>query len=617
MSVTSLRSRMIEAFRAKLFILMALVGAVFIIFLFQLINLQFIQGSDYVARARSNMEDFIPVPASRGEIYDRHFQLGTKTNNVLASNRPSFNITMVPAKFETVAEMESVVTRVAGVLGVDAAEILKEVRAANRWQRIVIKEDVPFEAVVTIASHEELFPHISWEDSPVRVYNHGPAFAHALGYIGSITTDEYDRLKNQGYKYYQKVGKTGIERQYDSVLRGTDGNMKRIVDVRRRTEGEEMGTEPLAGNNMVLTLDYELQMAAWKAMEGKMGSVIAMKPATGEVLVVLSKPDFDPNMLIAKTSNAVIAELTMNDDKPFLNRGIQSIYPPASTFKLVTSIAALEEDKWKPDWTFYCPSYYILKGLVDRSYQCYKRQSHGTLDMYGAIGKSCNVYFYNLGYKIGPTSIMKYAEYFGLNQLTGIDLPGEKAGVVPSKQWKMKTFGQSWFDGDTINLAIGQGFTSITPIELAQFVSSVVNSGVAYKPYMVKEVRSQDNLVIVKKNERTKLREVPLTASTVTAVTTGMRRAVQEGGTAARLSYLKVPIAGKTGTVQTRSKIKADDSQHAWFVGFAPFGGSPEQAVVVVVMVEYGVAGAIAAVPVAEAVFSKMIQMGYFNVPQS
>ncbi|HPA64453.1 MAG TPA: hypothetical protein PLC67_10890, partial [Spirochaetota bacterium] len=250
MSNTSLRGRMLEAFRGKVFLYMSVTGGIFIIFVFQLINLQFIQGSYYTARSRSNIEDNVPVPASRGEVYDRHFDIKSSSNKVISSNRPSFNITTVPAKFESKKQMAEIVQRVAVLLGVDSFELLREMDKANPWQRIVIKEDVSFDVVVSIASHEELYEHIMWEDAPVRVYNYGPVFSHVMGYIGSIDPGEYDKLKDQGYKYYQKIGKNGIEKQYDNFLRGTDGSVKRIVDVHNRTEGEELGDEPVSGNNL-------------------------------------------------------------------------------------------------------------------------------------------------------------------------------------------------------------------------------------------------------------------------------------------------------------------------------------------------------------------------------
>ena len=608
MSQTSLRTRMLEAFRRRMLIVMGMMAAVFIILLGQMVNLQIIQGETYRQRARMNMENYIPIPASRGEMYDRNFKIGRR-NEVIVSNRPSFNITTIPASFKNKEEMAAVIRPLCRLLKISYDDVMADIRSRNPWERVVIREDIGFDTIVLIASNQHLFPNIDWEDAPVRVYNYGNMFSHAVGYIGTISPAEYKRLRDSGYRHYQKIGKSGLEGEYDSLLRGVDGHYRRVVDVRNRIEGEEVGLQAVAGNNIVLSMDFEVQKAAWEAMNDVKGSCVVLKPHTGEVIALVSRPDFDPNMIISKNNAKIIEELNADKNKPFLNRAIQSKYPPASTFKIVTSIAALEEDKWNPNYTFFCPGKYTLKGFIDKDFYCYA--SHGTLDMYWAIARSCSVYFYQLGYKIGPTIILKYADYFGLSGKTGIDLPGEIQGFLPTKKWKLKTFGQQWFDGDTVNLSIGQGFVSVTPIEMANLVCGIVNNGIIMRPYLVREVLSPDNKKVLRKIEPKKIREIPLSPMTLDTLRQGMRLAVKSG-TAARLSYLKVPIAGKTGTAQTRSKRTDDYSQHAWFVGYAPFDGPVENAVAVVVMIEYGVAGAVGAVPVAERVFSKMLSLGYF-----
>ena len=612
-SLTSLRVRMFEAFRKRMYVYIAASAIIFFIFFMQLINMMIFQGQDYQQKSRSNMEDYIPIPASRGEMYDRNFSPDGLGNKLLVTNRPSFNVTFVPAKFQDKAEMETTLRRVCTLLKINYDELDNELKGRNPWQRVTIKEDVPFDTVVMIASMEHLFPNINYEDAPVRLYNFGPMFSHVIGYIGSISQNEYKSMKDTGYKYYQKVGKTGLEKQYDDMLRGVDGNVRRIVDVRNRTEGEEIGQEPVAGNNFILSIDYEVQRAIYEAMGDQIGSAVVVKPSTGEIIALISKPDFDPNMVISKNNSVLINKLQQDPERPFLTRPIMSKYPPASTFKLITAVAALEEEKWKPSNSYYCSGKYVLQGYIDKDFYCYG--THGGVDLYRAISKSCSAYFYNLGYKIGPTSILKYAESFGYNQKTEVDLPGEIAGFIPSKKWKQKTYGQTWYDGDTVNLAIGQGFMSVTPIEVTGLISALVNNGVVYKPHLVKEIRSPDNQKIVSVPNKEKLREIPLGFETLNAVRTGMRMSVTEG-TSGRLGYLKVPVAGKTGTAQTRSKRKDDASQHAWFAGYAPFGGDPEQAVAVVVMIEYGVAGAATAVPVAEQAFQKMISLGYFDAKQ-
>ncbi len=609
MEHTSYRTRMLEAFRYRMYFFLGAVSFVFAILVFQLMNLQIIQGDVYRQRSKMNMENYIPIPASRGEIYDRNFKTGVK-NQVIVSNRPSFNITTVPASFKDKKEISTVLKPLCRLLKVSYDDIINEINGKNPWERIVIKEDVGFDTIVVIASNQHLFRYIDWEDAPVRVYNFGNMFSHAVGYIGSISPEEYKRLKAAGYRHYQKIGKSGLEKEYDSLLRGVDGYYRRIVDVRNRTEGEEIGLRPIAGSNLILTIDFELQKAAFEAMKDLKGAAVVIKPATGEVLALVSKPDFDPNQIISRNNAKTIEELSSDKNRPFLNRAIQAKYPPASTFKLVTAISALEEDRWNPSWTNYCPGKFTLKGYVDRDFYCYA--THGNVDMYWAIAKSCSVYFYQVGYKIGPTIMLKYADYLGLSEKTGIDLPGEIPGFLPSKKWKLKTFGQQWFDGDTVNMAIGQGFLSVTLIEMANLIAGVVNNGVIVRPHVVRQILSLDNKKIIRNFEPEKMKEIPLSGRTTNTLKQGMRMSVTSG-TSGRLGYLKIPIVGKTGTAQTRSRRKEDYSQHAWFVGFAPFEAPAEDAVVVAVIVEYGVAGAVAAVPVAEKVFAKLISLGYFN----
>ena len=602
---------MLEAFRLRMFIYGSIVGLAFLVLVIQLINLQLVQGEDYAARARMNMENNIPITASRGEIYDRNFKV-EGPNVTIVSNRSAFNLTTIPSKFSSKEEMHKVLHNLSRLLKIPLENMLQDIAGKNPWERILLVEDVSFDIVVKIASHKERFINIDWEDAPVRVYNYGAMFAHLTGYIGSINSNEYKKLRDQGYKNYHKIGKNGIESQYDRILRGTDGYIRRIVDVKNRIEEEAVGQVPSAGNNMVLTVDYEVQKAAYEAMVDNMGGVIVLKPSTGEILALISKPDFDPNLIISKNNAAIVQELTNSKTRPFLNRSIQSKYPPASTFKLMTAITALETEKAATETAFYCPGKYTLKGYRDRDFYCYEGHVHGTLNMPSAIAKSCSVYFYNLGYRVGPTNILRYAEYFGLNAKTGIDLPGEEPGFLPSRAWKMKTFGQPWYDGDTINMSIGQGFLALTPMGMANFLSAIVNNGTVYKPHIIKEVRTPDNNVVSSSHEREKIREIPLSPTSLATLKTGMRMGVM-AGTSARLNYLKVPVAGKTGTAQTRSRRTENFSQHAWFIGYGPYDVEPEKVVAVIVFVEYGVAGAVRAVPVAERVFAKLNDLGYFQ----
>jgi penicillin-binding protein 2 len=609
MAQASYKTRMLEAFRLRMFFFTAIAALVFLVLLLQLINLQIVQGYDYKQKARANMENYIPIAASRGEIYDRNFKPG-EPHATIVTNRPSFNITTVPAKFKSKNTLYEVLKDLSRIKGVNYDDLVNEIKDKNPWERIIIKEDVGFDTIVNLASHQDRFPNVDWEDAPVRVYSHDNMFAHVIGYIGNISKDQYATMKKQGYRHYQKIGKSGIEAQYDSELRGKDGYVRRIVDVRNRTEGEKVGLEPSAGNNLVLTIDFEIQKAASNATANQKGAVIVLKPSTGEILALLSKPDFDPNLVISKNNSQIIKDLNEDKEKPFLNRVIQSKYPPASTFKLMTALSGLESERISASQSYFCGGHFTLKGYTDKDFYCY--ETHGTLDLEWAIAKSCSAYFYQLGLKIGPANILKYAAYFGLNEKTGIDLPGEIPGFVPSRQWKQKTFGQPWYDGDTVNLSIGQGFTSVTPIEMANFVCGIVNNGVVYTPQLVREILTPDNRTVIKKFQKEKLREIPISPSTLATIKHGMRMSVTSG-TSGGLGYLKVQLAGKTGTAQTTSKRKDDATQHAWFVGYGPYDGTPENAVVVVVFTEFGVTGAAASVPVAERIFSRLNDLGYFK----
>lgn len=609
MAFSSIRTKMLEAFRRRALFFMGSAGFVFLIIILQLVNLQLIKGKQFEEKARLNMESYLPIEAARGNIYDRNFA-PDGNNRPIVTNRPSFNLSTIPAAFHDSELMQKTIIQVSRILEIDPAPVLKDMTSGNPWERITIKEDVPFEHIVLIASHKEKFPNIEWVDSSVRVYNYGSIFSHSIGYIGSISREEFQALRQHGYRFYQNIGKSGIERQYDMDIRGTDGHIIRIVDVRNRIEGERIGQHPESGNNLVLTLDTEVQKTVYEAIGDRKGAAIVLKPSTGEVISLVSRPSFDPNMMITREDRFAISDILENKDKPFLNRVIQSRYPPASTFKLVTTIAALETDRGSPTETHHCPGKYTLKGYIDRDFHCHER--HGIIDMIEAIAESCSVYYYKLGYKTGPTRILRYAGYLGLNELTGIDIPGERPGFLPSQAWKQRTFGEPWYDGDTINISIGQGFLASTPISLVNMISAIVNNGIVYKPRLLQEVRSPDNSRILRRAESEILREIPLSPTTLETIKTGMRASV-ESGTSRRLSYLKVPVAGKTGTAQTRSQRKVDRSQHAWFVGYAPYGAPPEETVAIAVLIEYGVAGAAAAVPVAERVFYKMQQLGYFD----
>ena len=323
MVMTSLKIKLLEVFRMRMYFFVGGVALVFFVLLVQLINLQLLRGKEYKIKSKMNMENYIPIPAPRGEIYDRNFIPGSK-NVVIVSNRPSFNVTTIPANYKKKGDLQKTLRLLSRFSSISFDDVMADINESNPWERIIIKEDIDFDTIIKLASHEDKFPNITWEDATVRVYNFKNMFSHIIGYTGSISRKEYKRLKKFGYKHYQKIGKAGLENEYDTILRGVDGYVRRIVDVRSRIEGEEIGLQPVSGSNLVLSVDFEIQKAAYDAMADKNGAVIVIKPSTGEIISLVSKPDFDPNLIISKDNIKVIESLQNNSDRPFLNRAIQS-----------------------------------------------------------------------------------------------------------------------------------------------------------------------------------------------------------------------------------------------------------------------------------------------------
>lgn len=604
--------KVVQSFRSRLYTLSALMAIAFLLLLGQLINLQLIHGKQYQMRSRANMETFVPIPAPRGLIYDRHYEpFGPKDNSALVKNRASFNIYTLPAKYPSSEELDRTISALHKYVGFSIQKIRKAIKEQrNPYEPVFIKRDADFDTVVRIATLQDKFSKVRWQAVPKRNYSFGPMYAHALGYTGKISKGEYKKRRQQGYKHYHILGKVGIEKEYDRLLRGKDGRIRKIVDVRRRTEGAQLDREPLPGKVLVMTLNHKIQKLAFdasKKLRGTGAGVIVLKPATGEILALVSRPTFDPNQMISIEKDEDLQALLEDKNKPLLNRAIQIKNPPSSTFKPLVALTALEENKVDPQETFFCNHKYVLEGKRDRTFYCWSR--HGRMDMVSGIAKSCNVYFYNIGLRLGSVPILNYARYFGLNKKTNIDLPGETRGFVPSDSWKRKTFNQRWFDGDTLNISIGQGFLQVTPIGLAAYYAGLVNDGVIYQPHLLKEVR---NPVTKKVEFRVKpkiMREVPVNKDHLDTVRKGLR-AVVTRGTARFMKSKKIPIAGKTGTVQTVSITKerehmrhSSERQHAWFVGYAPYDAPVEEQVLVAVFVQYGHSGSGGAAPIAWRIF--------------
>jgi penicillin-binding protein 2 len=562
----------------RLYGLISLAALIIVIYTAYLFTLQVIRGDEYQIRATSTYRRIEVLPAQRGEIFDRN------QNVPLVLNIDSFALTIVPAELPA-ASRDAVFARLAAVLEEPLEEIHRRIPPVyyRLYQPIEIASSVGQDIITRIAERLDEFPGVAWYSRPKRSYLESDSFSHLIGYVGPITRDELKILFNRGYKSGDILGKAGIERQYDSLLRGEDGRLFRTVDVRgRRIDSNQRDVEPpKQGLDIILTIDRNAQVLAEKALGERIGSMVVLKPASGEILAMVSYPAFSANNIIEKGGNNYFATLLADDRNPLINRAFQSSYPPASTFKTIMTTGIIEENAFPLDETVLC------KGEIDygdRVFRCWIRKpGHGRLDLAGALAQSCDVYFWEVGRdKFGIERIVAYSREFGYGQITGIDLPGEVAGFVPTPQWKERRFHEKWLGGDTLNISIGQGYLLTTPLQVANTMALLVNNGIIYKPHLLKEVRNSSNGAIL----TTVVPEI-LVSSSISRETFALSRdyhrgVLVEGTPRYVFSGNVVKIAGKTGTAE----VGLPDRWHAWFVSYGPYDADPEDMIVVATMVE-------------------------------
>ncbi len=560
--------------------LQAVFIAIFVLYAFRLFSIQVLSGDLYRARAENIARRTTVLPAQRGEIYDRNY------NTPMVLNTDSFAVYIVPAEIPK-GQAQAIFARLADILGVSKQQIEKKIPPAyyHLYQPIEVVANVAFETIGAIAERIDELPGVSWQSKPMRNYVDTGSLSHIIGYVGDITKDELKVMYNKGYEAGNVIGKAGIEKQYDELLRGKDGREVRVVDVRgRRISGDAGGFEdpPVMGRNLVLTIDRSIQTLAEKALGERMGSIVVLKPATGEVLAMVSYPWYDPNIFNRSVGGGLYQTLLDDPNKPFLNRAIQSHYPPASTFKVVMSTGILAEKAFPPDKLINCEGE-IVYG--DRVFRCHiRRPGHGLLDLRGALEQSCDVYFWITGRdNLGVERIVSYAKDFGFGVPTEIDLPGEIAGFIPTPRWKDRRFHEKWLGGDTMNMSIGQGYTLVTPIQMADMVAMVVNDGTIYRPHILKEIRDPVSGAIVQSVRPQVLHKSEIAPDVFATVRANMRGVVSEGTARFPVNIKAVEIAGKTGT----GEVGIADRWHSWFASYAPYTtDNPEERIIVSVMVE-------------------------------
>lgn len=561
---------------AKVMILAVIITFIFVLYAAKLFSLQVIEGSSYRKQSQKISSQTKEIPAQRGEIFDRNAAMP------LVINTDSFAVDLTPAEIPA-GFYDTVTLRLASFLGISKNEIDKKVAPSLRksFTAIEIKVNVPFETISNIAENLTDLPGVSWRSKPVRNYVETGSISHVIGYVGDITKEEIKVMYNQGYKANAVVGKTGIEKQYDSLLQGVAGRESRTVDVRGHVISDVPIVEPpQMGKNLILTIDMRIQELAEKALGERVGAAVVLRPSDGEVLAMVSYPFYDQNLFNDDNVSAQYNKLATSPNNPLLNRAVNAAYPPASTFKIIMSAAMLSEKAFPSAKEIEC------SGKMEfgfRTFHCHQKWGHGWLDLKNAMAQSCDIYYWIVGRDyLGVDKIASYAKEFGFGQSLDIDLPAQQFGFVPTAQWKERRYHQKWLDGDTMNISIGQGDTLVTPMHIANMVAMVANNGKIYRPHLLKEVRDSATNEVIQKIERKVLHSSNIDDSVWKEVQNDMRYTISDGTAVYPMANKIVKIAGKTGTAE----VGSSDHWHSWMACYAPFDAPPEEQVVVVVLVE-------------------------------
>lgn len=595
----------------------AFVFALIIIVIARLYYLQVINGDFYRFFSDQNSIKAITIPAVRGMIFDRRGQ-------VLVDNRPSFNIVVVPQYVVDPARTLSSISELLGVPREELDAIWEKRSAQPRYQPLVVKRDVSQDDVAMVKSRKN-----PWQD-PLdaydlrgvdvevrfeRTYPESNIAAHLLGYVREIDPERlarYDKEHAGKYRIGDLVGVRGLEEVWDPMIRGEDGYEERIVNaVGREVDYEgissELETRPArAGASLRLSVDRDLQEIAREMLGERTGAAVAIDVKTGGIIAMYSSPSYDLNRLSGPSGNDYWAHISQHPSKFLLNRTIQGGYPPASTYKILMALAALSEGVIKPDEKVTCHGALMYGG---RAYHCWRKGGHGAIKVHEAIVSSCDVFFYNMGLRLGVDRIAKYANMIGFGRKTGVPLSDEKPGLIPTSEWKEKRFGVPWQAGENLSIAIGQGYDVVTPLQNMLLAATVANGGKKLDIHFVDSAMSVEGDEVFRWRPQEKEEIVQIDPAVIEIVRKAMAGVVSEpGGTAHRLSTYKVSMGGKTGTAQViqldgKAVCKSDICKdHAWFIGFSPVE-DPEIAAAVVV--EHGGFGASAAAPIVGAMLQK------------
>ena len=588
---------------------MGIIVATFIVILARLYYLQIDQGDYYNKLADSNRVRYLEIIAPRGNILDRK-------GREMVTNRPSFNVIWLRESNQLNDEWLKTLTR---VLGEDTSVLLEKIRKmVGQPGHIPVRlaEDISWDKVAQIEVNRMYLPEVSIEVVPLRVYHYGDLASHLIGYLGEINREELDRMGRARYRGGDLIGKAGLERLRETDLSGTKGRDYMEVNALGFEQKSLKGERPVPGHDLQLTLDIDMQKIAEEELTSKnyAGAVVAMEVNTGRLLTMASSPPLHLQDFVGGISHANWQAMLDNPLHPLVNKLVQGQYPPGSTYKPVTALAGLAEGLVTPETTFFCPGYHRFGNRV---YRCWKRGGHGTVNLKRAVAESCDVYFYQVGQRLGVDRFAKYARLFGLGNITGVEMEHEKAGIVPSTEWKRKVHNEKWHEGETLSVAIGQGYNLVTPLQLTVMTAAIANGGTLYKPAIVEKEMLPDGTVAQNFHPEV-LHRFTGQGRNLKLIRDGMVEAVngkRGTGRRAQVDAEGIVVGGKTGTAQVvRLKqyqhLKEQDipykyRDHAWFTCFAP-ATNPE--IAVTVLVEHGLHGSSAAAPIAAKILNR-----YFN----
>jgi penicillin-binding protein 2 len=564
---------------------------IFLILAYGLWRLQVMQSDYYSLAAEKNRIRDVPILAPRGKILDRE-------GRTIVDNYPSFSALLLR---DSSRDLNADADLIALGLHLDPNEVRARIRrfaSMPQYQPIFLKEDITPDELAFIDSHRNELPELDTIMAHRRLYPRNGFMAHMIGYVGEVTEDMLNQPQFELYSPGDMVGVSGVERQYNAMLMGKNGSRRALVNSHGREVGRLDETPAQPGKQLKLTIDIDLQIAAEQALEGRNGAIVAMDPRSGEILAMVSRPTFDPNDFSVRISRDEWNKLVTDDDHPLLNKVIQAQLAPGSTFKIIMATAGLQEGVAK-GMHVNCSGGATFYGRYFKCWVVAEHRVHGDVDIAKAIYQSCDVFFYTLAEKLGIERIAKYATMLGLGQKTGVDLPQEASGVMPSEQWKIRNFKQKWYAGETISVGIGQGAVAATPIQMARAIGAIASGGRMVRPHVTNPADLPPG--VIQASNVPDQTMIPIDRQNWETITDAMAAVVNPGGTAALSHLQNIDFAGKTGSAQTISNAlkaklgaagKANFKDNGWFVGVEP-RRNPE--IVVCALLEEGEHGYLAA----------------------